>query len=517
MAGLASSLERIKQRQMRGLISVSEARRQGSEAAKAYNQALAQAGNLSGTSARMVSKTLTDWSDTLKVVERAGKGAGVSINSVRASMTTLMSNALNTAPGVAQLGSTIGALGLGTPMMIGVLAGVAALGLAWTKITAGANKVKEAAKDAAAQIDALGKTQSQRTQDSIVALNAEIERVREWSKIWASVAAGAASALPGGKGLAGRIRERFDKRAAEEEEAATKRIAKAEADRAETDRKAFLQHAARLNQLQDETNKYNALTAAHGQSAEELELLTLRYDALAQKRFNALTLEGTELKLANQLIDARLRSTAALLEEEIEYRKYIQGLIDGQERLLRRRPAGVTGPSVAGSGMPRGVDVVSDAGVRAKLHLKQYEEMTAAQKELERQAMRLADVMADSFTRIVSGTESVGNAFKRMAQTILSELARIAAQRAFTSFFASLLGHIPGGGGGGSTPTNFGAAPMGAPQSSVIVQQTLNFTATSFDPRTAASLLREQGNEIREIVATGTKQSAAYARRIQRR
>lgn len=77
------------------------------------------------------------------VVEKAAVRVGPGLNSVRSAMTSLAASALSTAPGVAQLSGVLGSMALGTGLMIGVLAGVAALGFAWDKLTEGARKAKE--------------------------------------------------------------------------------------------------------------------------------------------------------------------------------------------------------------------------------------------------------------------------------------------------------------------------------------------------------------------------------------
>lgn len=81
-------------------------------------------------------------------LSRQSAGASAGLNSVRSSMTTLAASALSTAPGVAQLGGVIGSLALGSGVMIGVLAGMTALGYAWEFITRKAREAKEEQKEA---------------------------------------------------------------------------------------------------------------------------------------------------------------------------------------------------------------------------------------------------------------------------------------------------------------------------------------------------------------------------------
>jgi hypothetical protein len=72
----------------------------------------------------------------------AGATAG-RINSLRSSMTSLAASFVGTAPGVAQFTGVLGTMALGSGVMIGVLAGMAALSFAWDKITESARKAKE--------------------------------------------------------------------------------------------------------------------------------------------------------------------------------------------------------------------------------------------------------------------------------------------------------------------------------------------------------------------------------------
>ncbi len=77
------------------------------------------------------------------------------LNAVRASATSLAASLVGTAPGVAQLSGALGTMALGSGLMIGVLAGMAALAFAWDKITEGARKAKKETEDALDLLDKL--------------------------------------------------------------------------------------------------------------------------------------------------------------------------------------------------------------------------------------------------------------------------------------------------------------------------------------------------------------------------
>jgi hypothetical protein len=72
----------------------------------------------------------------------AGVGAAASISRVREAVTSMTASMLQSAPGVAQLTSVLGAQALGGPIIVGVLAGIAAMVGAWKAWHEEANKAK---------------------------------------------------------------------------------------------------------------------------------------------------------------------------------------------------------------------------------------------------------------------------------------------------------------------------------------------------------------------------------------
>jgi hypothetical protein len=78
------------------------------------------------------------------------------MNAVRGSMTSVAAAALQTAPGVAQLGSVIGSLALGSTITVGVLAGLAAITYAWQKLTEKTRETKKATEDAITALREMG-------------------------------------------------------------------------------------------------------------------------------------------------------------------------------------------------------------------------------------------------------------------------------------------------------------------------------------------------------------------------
>lgn len=65
------------------------------------------------------------------------------INTLRSSMTTMAASALSAVPGVTQFTSALGAMAIGSAWMVGIMAGIAALGFAWDKLREGARQAKK--------------------------------------------------------------------------------------------------------------------------------------------------------------------------------------------------------------------------------------------------------------------------------------------------------------------------------------------------------------------------------------
>jgi hypothetical protein len=93
--------------------------------------------------------------ETEKVTAAVRRGIPT-INTLRSSMTTLASSALSAAPGVTQLSSALGAMALGSGVMIGVMAAMAAVGFAWQKIAGDARESAAALAEANAELGRIG-------------------------------------------------------------------------------------------------------------------------------------------------------------------------------------------------------------------------------------------------------------------------------------------------------------------------------------------------------------------------
>lgn len=94
-------------------------------------------------------------------VEKASVGAGVGLGRVRQGMTSLVASMTGTSPIVGRLATTLGAFAAGSGLMVAVLAGIAAIGYAYDKIT-------ESARKAADQVAATAKEFSRIAHMSVV-------------------------------------------------------------------------------------------------------------------------------------------------------------------------------------------------------------------------------------------------------------------------------------------------------------------------------------------------------------
>jgi hypothetical protein len=150
-------MARIKEGQARGFLTAAEARKAGREAAQAYNQgmigimdkAALTPGALSGKTG---GDAVTKLAGSLKSVDAASGAAARGMGRAGYAMTSLARQAAGAHPATAQLSYALGGMALGSGVMIGVMAGTAALAIAWRKMTDEARNLKKAAEDAAAAV-----------------------------------------------------------------------------------------------------------------------------------------------------------------------------------------------------------------------------------------------------------------------------------------------------------------------------------------------------------------------------
>lgn len=183
-------MARIKEQQVRGLISPAEARAAGMDAAQSYNAGMievlddpAMSGAFQGGEGR---ETFTQLAGSLKNVDDASRTAGVGVGRLNMTMASLLRQATGTHPAVGQLVNVVGSLALGGGIMVGVLAGLAAVSFGWRKWTEDAREAKQVTEEAIAGLERL--REQQRIQDlgpggeargNVESREAEAERLRD--------------------------------------------------------------------------------------------------------------------------------------------------------------------------------------------------------------------------------------------------------------------------------------------------------------------------------------------------
>lgn len=144
----------IKEAVARGFIGPKEAAKAGREAAKAYNRSLVSiidqtsaAGGLSRNT-KAGADAFLDLTGSLKNVDAAGRRANLGLGRLNDAMVTVARQGLglNTVSG--KLIDTVGTFAIGTAYMVPVLAGLAAIGYAWQKLTEESRKAREEAEKA---------------------------------------------------------------------------------------------------------------------------------------------------------------------------------------------------------------------------------------------------------------------------------------------------------------------------------------------------------------------------------
>lgn len=150
---------RIKDAQLRGFLTPAQAAQAGREAAQAYNQGVIAAIDR-GSAARAFQgaagrEAFTTIAGSIKNVDTEARRAGIGIASLRGPLVTISTQALATNPAMGQFASILGSLAFGSGVMVGVLAGLAAISTALHLITRESREAKEALQDAQEVIDRL--------------------------------------------------------------------------------------------------------------------------------------------------------------------------------------------------------------------------------------------------------------------------------------------------------------------------------------------------------------------------
>lgn len=180
-------IARIKEGQARGFLTPEEAAVAGREAAQAYNNAIVdvldkgeRAGAFRGRAGR---EAFAEVAGSLKHVDTNARSATVGLGRMNYTLGSLAARAAGTNAVTGQLATVVGSFAVGTAMTAGVLAGLAAIGFAYQRITKSAKESKKAVEEATRAIREQAREEATRGQatkiDQLTALRREEDRLRE--------------------------------------------------------------------------------------------------------------------------------------------------------------------------------------------------------------------------------------------------------------------------------------------------------------------------------------------------
>jgi len=195
---------RIREGLARGFLSPAEAQKAGREAAQAYNAGvLSQLDKLGAVGLNVGnSATYAQLAGSIKSIDNAAGGAHANVGRLGQEITTLARRTLDTSPVVGQFGYLLGQFAVGSVATVGILAGAAAIGLAWNALTEDARKAREEHEHLLVTLDDIAKRRREttigNTQAAIQAGQDELEKLRQKLNVQQILAQGAAEggALP---------------------------------------------------------------------------------------------------------------------------------------------------------------------------------------------------------------------------------------------------------------------------------------------------------------------------------
>ncbi len=196
-----SSVARIKEAQVRGLLSPAEARTQGQIAAAEYNEAIvSQLDRMPGVRAN--DAAFNTLAGSIKNVGDAGRSSSVGMHRLNNSLVVLARQATGTHPIVGQLTDVVGTFAIGTAAMVPVLAGIAAIATGLSAITRESREAKRELGEARDRLAELGEQRrvaeaGGQTQVDVDRIEAEIARMHARIDELRAIAASRAVGDPG--------------------------------------------------------------------------------------------------------------------------------------------------------------------------------------------------------------------------------------------------------------------------------------------------------------------------------
>ncbi len=354
----------VRQAAVTGMLDKRGAKEAARANAEAYNQAITTYLKQHGATLQMMGTegqaAFGKIAGSLQTVTGASGRAAVSMTRVREGMTTILASSLHAVPGVTQLSSAIGAMSLGTGVMIGVLAGAAALSFAWKGLTRHASELKAEVDKAREAIDNMNRSENEINIERINKLGEMIDKNREKSTGWRNTAGQVLGAMPGPLGTLGSLFSRQAGTAATDAAADMKRVQKVEDDMAANRSKNLKKQADDIRAAADAARRARAQEIEDIVKAAEFE--TMRADAVRDA-----------IRIEHEITDALNRGNLSR-ERQIELlgqqAKLIKVINDAQaaNAIWWRGAFGqfnvtpnLAGPSVTGNG-PGGLRTVRSAG-----------------------------------------------------------------------------------------------------------------------------------------------------------
>jgi hypothetical protein len=258
--------------------------------------------------------------------------------------------------------------------------------------------------------------------------------------------------------------------------------AKKEDDRLAKSANAAQAIRATIDARREELAKQLALNAAFGQSADELKILELRYDAMIEKSHNLKTAHGAVAGELNKLTDAMLAARIAGVQQAAvaeDQEKTLEHLRDSLKNTNAEWTVNASRYAIIADAQVKFTALEKEAGKIAAENIattkKQTDETANAIKAQIKYADDMQRIWADGFGKIITdGTKSFHDFFEDVLQMFSKLVARMKQEGKGDSFGAQALGYgsaaIAGGFAGysigqstGSTAAGvFGGAASGA-------------------------------------------------------
>lgn len=485
-------------------------------------------------------------------VDKSARNGARGVGELRESLASFAARAAGANPIVGRLLNVFGSMAMGSVAMAGALGGLAAVGLAWRKLT---EETRENRKETEEALEELSKLADMRaTQGQMDKINLQQrafenmnDAFRDMQEAQANfdrlTAEGKSDAAQIASDRVGRMAENFQQaqrlynearlglnevrdKDREDKRKEAERLAREagvvpEFDKlmralkeqelgfAQSERAAFA-YALSLNKELTPAQRQLVLAQFDATQAAEADRRE-REEAVRAAEQNAKAVEDTIRKLEEQNIELRLGEDALLRHTLAQ-----KGATEAQ---IRHAVATQQANREMEKARKDAEEAERDAEREAERRERERE------REIERHADQFAGAAGDAFGAWVSGAQEADEAFRTMIESMIAQLARLTMQKAFvdplSSIFAGIIGGAIGGAAGGGASgahegSHFGSSLQMAPVtqtsssgSSVVVHVNVPITAQSLDPRTMSDLLREQKGQLGAIVGDAVRESSA--------